>query len=446
MPEHHLQAVLKKQAPRSLVQAWPGLLHSKAMKAPDEIRILALADLHLGRSLYGYSLIPDQEYILEQIAQILEQEELDALCIAGDLFDRSVPSTEALRLADQFFMRLAGDLHIPTLVIAGNHDSPERLDFVASLLSRQGLYIQGAWNPKPQILELQSKDASTRLRLHPIPYAEPGLVRSKLGNPQVLDHQSAWDQFLASYEPIKNPSEGNFEVLVCHAYIAGGQESDSERPLSLGNSFLVQAASFAPFDLVIAGHLHRPQHIQPQIFYPGSPLVYSASECGQEKSLLLFSLSSQKDRSLPNTMQSLNNLGTIAFKKIPLKPQRELKRAQAYFEDLLEEGKKGSEKTKDFLYIDLLDKAPIYDAFARLQEYYPNVLHLERSAWANPEDLSRAERKKYVEQGTEALLEGFVSEMGFKEAWPAWKPVIEDLLRKVRQEPQEASPEERAEP
>lgn len=260
---------------------------------------MACADLHVGRALHGRSLLEDQKALLASLADMARDHHADCLLVAGDLYDRSVPGTEAIQAVDAFLTTLAGTHGIPTLVIAGNHDSPERMDFAAGLLESRGLRMEGSWKPTPRPVVIRNAEGSLEVRILPVPFVEPVHARHLLEEPSLDSHQKAWETFLAQLPPPSASEASCVHVLACHAYVAGGSESESERPLSMGASSLVTPGTFGGFHLVFAGHLHRQQHVQPHVFYPGSPLVYSASEAGQEKYVLLLELTPPEEKGPP---------------------------------------------------------------------------------------------------------------------------------------------------
>lgn len=457
------------------------------MKPSDCLRVLFCADLHIGKSLHGRSLLEDQNQLLDSMVDLARTQEADCVCLAGDIFDRSVPGTEAVETADRFLTALAGTSGISTLLIAGNHDSPERLDFAAGLLGRQGLHIHGRWMPNPRPLELAPADGSFRLRLLPVPYAEPVQVRHALADDTIDSHQHAWEAFMTRYlasgftgpgpaqpgpatpEPAPGttpdqpavtlpPGPPALDILVCHAYLAGGEESESERPLSIGASSLVEARVFEAFDAVFAGHLHRQQFIPPRIWYPGSPYTYSASECGQEKYVLLLEVrpspavsgaagnpdaagSRTASRSGPDTWEFVSAQGLVCrVTRLALTPRRRVHRLSGFFHDLITARAPGM-NAEDLVYIELQDSAPLFDAFARLQERYPGLLHLERHS-SNPDaPASSQERRRQVEAGEEELIKGFLEEMGSTSQLADWLPLIRDLLDQTRQSGSDLSTE-----
>ncbi len=383
------------------------------MSSDPRCSFLVCADLHIGRSLHGRSLYDDQAHILHQIAQLAAQKSVVALIMAGDLFDRSVPSSEALHLADQFFSSLIDEHGLSVILIAGNHDSPERLDFAATLLGKQGLHIVAKWHAEPQCFVFEI--AGQRIGIAAVPYVEPSLVRNLLENEQIRDHQEAWQAYLPLVSSHLDRLHLDKRLLLCHAYLAGGQDSESERPLSIGASGIVDSQLFAGFDAVLAGHLHRPQHIRPNIYYAGSPLVYSQSECGQEKSVLLVDLKPD---------------GQLRFEKLALSPLHLVESISDSFENLL--ARNSSSPDDSYFYLTLTDRQPIFEAFARLQEKFPYLLHVQREAIIQQETSVLSQRRQMVESGEESLIKGFLREMGLDSAEQGWTNLIDQILAEAR--------------
>ncbi|MCX7160470.1 MAG: exonuclease SbcCD subunit D [Proteobacteria bacterium] len=230
------------------------------------MKILHSADWHLGRYLHGASLLEDQRLILEQFVDLARSEQVDVVVIAGDIYDRAIPPSEAVALLDSVLTRLVVDAGIPTIVIAGNHDSAERIGFGGRIFAQRGLTLRGTLNNlSPVVLS----DAHGEVAFHPLPYVEPLFARHLPGGEDVTDHQSAMTHLMSLLKAQRVPGQRN--VLVGHAFVTGGSESDSERPLSVGGSGRVGADSFDGFDFVALGHLHRPQSIgSDRIQYSGS--------------------------------------------------------------------------------------------------------------------------------------------------------------------------------
>jgi len=289
------------------------------------MRILHTSDWHLGRLFHGVHLTEDQGYVLEQVLDAAGSASPDVILVSGDVYDRAVPPAEAISLLDDVISRMVLGLKIPVIMIAGNHDSPDRLAFGSRLMKERGFHVAGpfAGSVKPVVL----KDKAGEVCFYPLPFAEPAVMREKLGDATLKDHDSV---MRAAVDAIRerHPADSR-SVLLAHAFVVGGTESESERPLSVGGAGTVRASSFDGFDYVALGHLHRPQEIggakkartgvskkagaagarnpgAAAIQYAGSLMKYSFSEAAHQKCIKLVEM----DRS-----------GKCVVEKIPLQPK-----------------------------------------------------------------------------------------------------------------------------
>jgi len=321
------------------------------------MRILHTSDWHLGRLLHGVHLTDDQAYVLEQLVDLAGDARPDVVIVAGDVYDRAVPPPDAVSLLDDVLSRLVLEVGVSVILTGGNHDSPDRLDFGSSIMESRGLHISARlWKEaRPVILE----DADGPVYFYPVPYAEPALVRARLGLEAIKDHQGAMDALIGRIREVR--PEGVRSVLIAHAFVAGGRESESERPLSVGGTGTVEASCLRGFDYVALGHLHRPQDAgDKSIQYSGSLLKYDFSESDQTKSVKLI---------------DLDGSGRCSIETVPLTPRHEVRAISGYLDDLIEHPEKGPGR-EDFLSVTLLDTGALYDPIGKLREVYPNVLHL----------------------------------------------------------------------
>jgi DNA repair protein SbcD/Mre11 len=322
------------------------------------VRLLHTADWHLGRIFHARSLIDDQAHVLDQFVALVRELRPDAVLIAGDVYDRAVPPADAVNLLDDTLSRIVLGEGVPVVLIAGNHDSPDRLGFGARLLAPRGLTIAGRVSSRVE--PLYFADEWGKLAIYPLPYAEPAVVRDALGA-EFRDHDAALGALLDGIR--EHHPAGTRAVVVAHAFVAGGAESESERPLSVGGSGAVAASRFAGFDYVALGHLHRPQQIgSAAINYAGSPLKYSLSEIDHDKSVSLVELRSP---------------GELRVERIALRSRRDLRRVRGELRALVEAGR-DDPKRHDYLFASLTDTGALLEPMARLREVYPNVLGCER--------------------------------------------------------------------
>jgi len=323
------------------------------------LRFLHTADWHLGRIFYNLHLTEDQAFVLEQFVDLVKDTKPDAVIIAGDVYDRSVPPPEAVKLLGEFLARVAVDSSVPIIMIAGNHDSPERLGFGDRVLARQRLHVIGQVVDKAAPIVLEDKYGP--VYFCPIPYAEPAVVRERTGE-TVTNHGEALELLLGQMDQIVPPACRR--VAVAHAYVGGGEASESERPLSIGGMATVETGMFQPFNYVALGHLHQAQTVGlPQVRYSGSLLKYSFSEADHRKSVSLV---------------ELDAAGKATVEPISLRPRRDVRCIQGYLADVLAAAA-ADKQADDYLMVTLKDSGALLDPMAKLRQVYPNVLHFERS-------------------------------------------------------------------
>lgn len=330
------------------------------------MKIFHTSDWHIGKLVHQIHMTKDQREILAQFIALVEAERPDAIVIAGDLYDRSVPPVEAVELLDEVFSKLLLDLNTPVLAIAGNHDSPDRLSFGNRLLENKGLYISGKLTANPRPITLQDQFGPVNFYL--VPYADPATVRSVLGITEIQNHDEAMEAIIKQIKGQINYQERN--ILVTHGFVIGGSDpeiSESERPLSVGGSEYIQVKHFEDFHYTALGHLHSPQKVQyDHVRYGGSLMKYSFSEVHQRKTI---------------TVVELDEKGLVFVKERSLKPPRDMRRIQGKIKDLLDPQVYSDTNIDDYLMVTLTDEGELLDAIGKLRAVYPNLLRLERSAY-----------------------------------------------------------------
>ena len=332
------------------------------------MRFLHTSDWHLGRLFHGVHLTMDQSYVLDQLIDVVAEARVDAVVIAGDIYDRAVPPPDAVTLLDDTLARIVIGLHVPVLMIAGNHDSPERLGFGARIFSPQKVHVSGILTRQTKTVLLEDEHGTVHFYL--VPYAEPASVREQIGDPAAVDHSSAARILLDRIRSVHPQTRRS--VVVAHAFVAGGVESESERPLSVGGSGAVAANHFSGFNYVALGHLHRAQQAGAEtVTYSGSLMKYSFSEAGEAKGINLV---------------EINGKGEGRVEQIKLTPRRDVRRIEGCLSQLLNHPAPGQD---DYLEVTLLDKGAILDPIGKLRQVYPNVLHLRR-----PEILNLASSRR----------------------------------------------------
>ncbi|WP_432459560.1 exonuclease SbcCD subunit D [Agarivorans sp. QJM3NY_25] len=354
------------------------------------MKFLHTSDWHLGRQLHNHSLLEDQVFVLEQVIQFAKQHEVDALVVAGDVFDRSVPPSQAVTVLDEVLDRLVKQLAIPVIMIAGNHDGAQRLAFAARQMQASGLYIVGPLSRELQAIKIGAKNGESAM-FYGLPYAEPAMVR-QVFDCEVSTHQEAMAVLV---EQVKQHDSGGLaKVVVAHCFLDGGDESESERPLSMGGADKISPSLFANFAYSALGHLHGPQYKGAEhIRYSGSLLKYSFSEQHQNKSLSLVELTPQGPQ----------------VTLLPLKPLRNVRVIEGFFSELLAAGL-SDPHADDYLMIRLLDKSAILDAMGKLRAVYPNVLHLERSGLMAQQPHLELQRD-HIKKGEYAMFSDFFEQV-----------------------------------
>jgi len=330
------------------------------------MKFIHTSDWHIGRQFHNVSLLEDQRHVLNQLIEHIEREAVDAVVIAGDIYDRSVPPAAAVELLDDVLNKICAELGIPVLLIPGNHDGAERLRFASRQLRQAGLHIVGELSQINQPVKIRGN--SLEVNFYGIPYNDPESVRNYFGV-DVSTHDEA-HRYLVE-QIISSKSDDSPTILISHCFIDGCDESDSERPLSIGGADRISYEAFTAFDYVALGHLHSPQHKgEEHIRYSGSILKYSFSEQNQRKGITLVEMAA-------NGMQSATHL--------PLHPLRDMRILEGELDTLLEQGKTDPQN-EDYLLVRLTDKHALLDPMGKLRQVYPNVLHIEKPGMLDMSD------------------------------------------------------------
>jgi exonuclease SbcD len=315
------------------------------------MRFLHTADLHLDRTLFETRLLDDQAYVLDQIVGVARERAVDCLVIAGDVFDRAQVRGEAVRLLSDFLRRIH-DLNVQIVMTPGNHDAPDRIGFASDLLDVAGLHVCGSLRQGLRSVRLE--DIHGPLDVHLIPYADPAEGREYFADLGIQDHDALMRACIADRIA---PDIEVRQVVVGHCFVAQGAESESERPLAVGGAGHVARDAFAGADLVMLGHLHRPQPM-----YSGSILPFSFDEAEDTKSVVIVDLGAPGD--------------APERERVALSPRRRMRVVEGYMADL-ETGRHGT--GDDYVLARLSDTDPVLDAMARLRAVWPNLLHVERA-------------------------------------------------------------------
>ena len=350
------------------------------------MKFIHLSDLHLGKRVNEFSMLEDQQYILTEILHIIDAENPDGVLIAGDVYDKSVPSAEAVALLDDFLVRLSRR-NLRVFLISGNHDSPERMAFGGRLMEGSGIHLAPVYNGKVTPVTLTDEYGPVKVYL--LPFVKPAHVRRCFPEQEISTYTDALDVAIQAMDV--DPTGRN--VLVTHQFVTGAARCDSEE-LSVGGTDNVDVSVFDPFDYVALGHIHGPQQVgRATVRYCGTPLKYSFSEARHQKSV---------------TVVELGAKGSVSVRTVPLVPQRDLVELRGTYEELAFRGfYEGTGYQEDYVHITLTDEEDIPDAVRKLQIIYPYLMKLDYDnkrtrAEIRLDGVEGAERKSPLE-----LLEEF---------------------------------------
>jgi exonuclease SbcD len=338
------------------------------------MRILHTSDLHVGRTLGNLSLLEDQAAALDQIADIARDEKVDVVVIAGDIYDRAVPSAEAVALVDRFLVRLVVRDGRTVLAIAGNHDSPERIGFTANILKEMNLHLRGTLDDLSPIV---INDDHGPVAFHLVPYADVAIARhhaqgsangtdtpagtddAEVGG-AIRTHQAAMSHLVEA--SLANGPAVSRRVAVAHAFVIGGAVSDTERDLSVGGASEVATETFKAFDYVALGHLHRAQRMgTDRVRYSGSPLKYSLKEADHAKSV---------------TIVDLDGAGHVVTRTVPISTPRDVRVVTGTIDEILAAAVKDDRRT-DLVGVQLTDAQTVPEPATRLRAWYPNLVGVD---------------------------------------------------------------------
>lgn len=323
------------------------------------MKFLHTSDLHIGKTVNEFSMLEDQKYILSQIFTIAKQEAVDGIVIAGDVYDRSIPSTDAVSLLDDFLTSLLKE-GIKVLLISGNHDSPERVGFADKILEKQGLFIGGS--VEDGLKQVAFEDEFGKVTFLLLPFVKPAVVGASTGQ-EAVEKLLAENGYGTGHQ---NVDKQNRHVLVTHFFVTGKggaapELSDSETRVSVGGLEYVTSDTFAGFDYVALGHIHKPQKIgEGNCYYAGSPLKYSFSECAQVKGVNLVTIEEN-----------------VQVQQIPLTPLHEMRKIKGSLNDLIQPEIVEAANPQDYIQAILTDEEELIDPIGVLRSVYPNVMQIQ---------------------------------------------------------------------
>ena len=319
------------------------------------MKLVHLSDLHLGKRVNEFSMIEDQEYILTRIINAIDDEKPQVVVIAGDIYDKAVPSAEAVELFDDFLVRLS-KRELKVLVISGNHDSPERIAFGSRLMNHSGVYMSPVYDGNIEPISLDDEYGSVDFFL--LPFIKPAHVKKFYPEVEIESYTDAIKK--AVEEMHVDPDKRN--VIITHQFVTGASLCESEER-SVGGSDSIEGSVFDEFDYVALGHLHGPQKMgRETVRYCGTPLKYSFSEANHKKSISIIEIFEK---------------GNIKIRETPLLPRRNLVEIRGKYNDLVEKSFYSDLNRDDYYHITLLDEEDILDAIAKLRVIYPNIMKLD---------------------------------------------------------------------
>lgn len=383
------------------------------------LKIFHTADWHLGKLVQGVYMTEDQRYVLNQFLQAIDEEKPDVVVIAGDLYDRALPPVEAVDLLNEMFEEIVLKRKVPVLSIAGNHDSPTRLEFGSSLMKECGLYIVGELDDKLGPIVLQ--DEYGEVHFHLVPFAEPSTVKNVFQCESIHTYDDAMKTIIGKIE--ENMDQTKRHVFVGHAFVTpsgekGENTSDSERPLAIGGSECVNAHYFEPFHYTALGHLHKAHFVLNEtIRYPGSPLKYSASEANHQKGFLIV---------------QLDEKGQVSVEKRNFAPRRDLRIIEGSIHEILKH-----DYCEDYVFVRLTDLTPVVGAMEQIRTVYPNAMHVERKTIQRTENAEENIKVRREQLDDITLFKAFHKEMmgtePTEEALQLYREVLEELLLDERE-------------
>ncbi len=375
------------------------------------VKFLHTADWHIGRKLQGKDLLEDQQYVMNNLISKINETKPDFLIIAGDLYDRSVPSKEATTLLQELLVKINIECNIPIFAISGNHDSRERLAIGEAWFSKHKFYLHTRLNQAFDKITIEDTD------IYLLPYFEPFEAREYFEDATLTTHNSATKRVID--EIYKNIDMSKTNILVAHTFVSGGLETDSEREISVGTVENVAVEIFEKFDYVALGHLHNPNAIKEErIKYSGSPMAYSFSEATQTKGMRLVELTKE--------------IFTEEF--ISLEQKRKLHNISATYEEVFTKVfQQNFDCKNDYFSMELSGMEGVTDPLPRIKEYYPNTLILKQKRNNNSDSEIKFDKEMLTKSPLE-LIEGFYNEQTGSELTVGQKRVLVNIIDKVNQD------------
>lgn len=394
------------------------------------MKIIHTSDWHIGKIVNEFSMIEDQKYILNRLIDLIEKEKPEVLIIAGDVYDRSIPPVEAVELLNETLSNLIIDKKVKVLAISGNHDGGERLSFGSQILEKHGLYIAG--RDDELYKHVVVKDGEKNVNFYLIPYKDPALTRKISDEKEIKTHNDAMKFVVEKIKEDINYEEVN--ILVGHGYVTMKREdaiecienkyevanletSESERPLSIGGTDLIDGKIFDDFDYVALGHLHGRQKIgREEMKYSGSILKYSFSEVKQKKGVYIL---------------DINNKGAINIDFKCLKPVRDLRVIKGNIEDLIEEARELEEGKEDYIQAILTDDGELINPMEKLRAVYPNTMLITRERKREISEDKTSAKGEYKRKSKLELFKEFYEDLGSGDYTEEKEAVLMNTINEV---------------
>ena len=375
------------------------------------VKFLHTADWHIGRKLQGKDLLEDQQYVMNNLISKIDETKPDFLIIAGDLYDRSVPSKEATTLLQELLVKINIECNIPIFAISGNHDSRERLAIGEAWFSKHKFYLHTRLEQAFDKISYEDAD------IYLLPYFEPFEAREYFEDATLTTHNAATKRVID--EIYKNLDTNKTNILVAHTFVSGGLETDSEREISVGTVENVAVEVFDKFDYVALGHLHNPNAIKEErLKYSGSPIAYSFSEASQTKGIRLIEVKKE----------------SYSEEFIPLKQKRKLHNISTSYEEVLtKEFQQNFDCKNDYFSMELSGLEGITDPLPRIKEYYPNTLILKQKRNTSIDNEVKLDREMLTKSPLQ-LIEEFYNEQTGSELTEGQKQVLVNIIDKVNQD------------
>lgn len=376
------------------------------------MKFVHLSDLHLGKRVNGYSMIEDQKYILLKILNVIDEQKAEAVVIAGDVYDKPIPPTEAVQLFDDFLFRLV-ERNLQILVISGNHDSPERIAFGSRFMDKSGVHMSQVYNGKNDLVEL--KDKYGKVNFYMLPFVKPSNVRRFFEDEEINTYTNAV-RVAVSHMNVNKKARN---VIITHQFVTGAQRSESET-IAVGGTDNVDSYVFDDFDYVALGHIHGPQNVgKNTVRYCGTPLKYSFSEISHKKSV---------------TVVEMKEKGNVKVSTVELTPKLDMREIKGTYEELTFKKNYENTNTEDYLHIILTDEEDVADAVAKLRCVYPNLMKLDYDNTRTRNSLALTQAEETEKKSDTELLSEFFEKQNGKSLSDEQLEYAANLFEQIKEE------------